>query len=270
MRALLVLLSAVFVLSACSKEVKVVSAPTDIESTVFEEQAVVELRLSKSDLLRYTDVDAGIWDEARNAGLIKVGNKILNRDLIIVPTSGIAALAGGFGEYSESGFLATQGDPETGDVVQNFMVTAKFSGDTSLGGQILTLEEDRFVAGSQDIAYGMLYQAVPEMLPGHVVIAETAKELGSSFLRVIGIAEVKQVKQGRVALPPEQGGATGTLCTLEILVSDREVESGDRIFLMNVDVAALEPGAVVIDGEPETVVVVPPHSDTVQEPAEKK
>jgi hypothetical protein len=270
MRALLVLLSAVFVLSACSKEVKVVSAPTDIESTVVEEQAVVELRLSESDLLRYTDVDAGIWGEARTAGLIKVGNKILNKDLVIVPAEGVAALGGGFGEYTESGVLATQGDAETGDIVQSFMVTAKFSGDLALGGQILTLEEDRFIAGSYDIAYAMLYQAVPDTLPAYVVIAEVAKELGSSFLRVIGLAEVKQVKQGRVALGPEQGGVTGTLCTLEVLVSDREIESGDRIFLMNVDVAALEPGAVVVEGEPETVVVVPPHSDTVQEPAEKK
>ena len=270
MRALLVLLSAVFVLSACSKDVQVISTQSNIESTVFDEQATVELRLSESDLLRFADVDDGIWNEARTAGLIKLGNKILNRDIVIVPTSGVAGLGGGFGEYSESGLLTSQRDAETGDLVQNFSITAKFSGDLSLGGQILTLEEDRFIAGSYDIAYAMLYQAVPEVLPGHVIIAEVAKEIGKDFLRVIGIAEVKQVKQGLVALPKEQGGATGTLCTLEILVSDREIESGDRIFLMNVDVAALEPGAVVVEGEPETVVVVPPHSDTVQEPAEKK
>jgi hypothetical protein len=270
MRALLVLLSAVFLLSACSKEVKVVSTGSGIESTVVSEQANVELRLSKTDLLRYTDVEEGIWREARTAGLIKVGNKILNKDLIIVPASGVAALGGGFGEYTQSGVLASEGDPETGDLVQNFMVTARFAGDLSLGGQIVTLEEDRFIAGSNDIAYAMLYQAVPDTLPAHVVIAEPAKELGSSFLRVIGMAEVKQVKQGIVALPKEQGGATGTLCTLEVLVSNREIESGDRIFLMNVDVAALDSEAIQAEGEPETVVVLPPHSDKVQEPKENK
>jgi hypothetical protein len=116
----------------------------------------------------------------------------------------------------------------------------------------------------------MLYQAVPDTLPAHVVIAEPAKELGSSFLRVIGMAEVKQVKQGIVALPKEQGGATGTLCTLEVLVSNREIESGDRIYLMNVEVAALDSEAIQAEGEPETVVVLPPHSDKVQEPKENK
>mgnify|MGYP003584982328 CR=1 FL=1 len=270
MRALLMLLSAVFLLGACSKEVQVVSAPSGIESTVVEEEASVELRLSKSDLLRYTDVDEGIWKEARTAGLIKVSNKILNKDLLIIPSAGVPSLGGGFGEYTESGVLTTESDPETGDFIQSFMVSAKFSGDLALGGQILTLEEDRFIAGSSDIAYAMLYQAVPDTLPGHVVIAEPAKELGSSFLRVIGMAEIKQVKQGTVALPKEQGGATGTLCTLEVLVSNREIEAGDRVFLMNVDVAALEPGAVLDEGEPETVVVLPPSSDKVQEPSEKK
>ncbi len=270
MRALLVLLSAVFLLSACAKEVQLVSTPSDIESTVVEEQASVELRFSKADLLRFTDVEEGIWKEARTAGLIKVCNKILNKDLLIIPVSGVPSLGGGFGEYTESGVLTTESDPETGDLIQSFMVSAKFSGDLALGGQILTLEEDRFISGSGEVAYAMLYQAVPDTIPGHVVIAEEAKELGKSFLRVIGMAEIKQVKQGTVALPKEQGGATGTLCTLEILVSNREIESGDRVFLMNVDVAALEPGSTLAEGEPETVVVLPPSSDKVQEPSEKK
>ncbi|WP_156902407.1 hypothetical protein [Desulfomicrobium escambiense] len=270
MRALLVLLSAVFLLSACAKEVQLVSTPSDIDSTVVEEQASVELRLSKADLLRFTDVEDGIWKEARTAGLIKVCNKILNKDLLLIPTPGGASLGGGFGEYTESGMLTTESDSETGDTVQTFMVSASFAGDLASGGQILTLEEDRFIAGSSDIAYAMLYQAVPESVPSHVVIAEPAKELGSSFLRVIGMAEIKQIKQGTVALPKEQGGTTGTLCTLEILVSNREIEAGDRIFLMNVDVAALEPGSTLAEGEPETVVVMPPSSDKVQEPSETK
>jgi hypothetical protein len=84
------------------------------------------------------------------------------------------------------------------------------------------------------------------------------------------MAEIKQLMQDTVALPKEQGGATGVLCNLEIIVSDREVEAGDRIFLMNVDVAALDPDAVIAQDEPDTVVVLPPHSDTVSEPSEQK
>jgi len=39
---------------------------------------------------------------------------------------------------------------------------------------------------------------------------------------------------------------------------------------MDVDVAALDPKAIVTQGEPETVVVLPPNSDAVSEPSEQK
>jgi len=271
MRALLVLLSSLVLLSACSKEVKLVSASSSQEPLRVEEQATVEMRLTKNDLAKYTDTESGIWQEARNAGLIKLCNKILNRNLLVVPVSGSTPMGTMQGEYTQSGVLNSQPDEETGDVVQNFLISASFEGDLSQGGQIIALEEDHYVAGMHDINYAMLYQAVPESLPSFVVIAEPVSELGTGFFRVVGMAEITQVKDDTVALPKEQGGLTGTLCTLEILASDREVEAGDRIFLMSVDVAALDADAVVSpDGEPETVVVLPPSSDKVQEPKEKK
>lgn len=270
MRALLVLLSAVFILGGCSKEVKLVSANTAQEPIRVEEQATVELRLSEMDLVKYVDADTGVWTEARNAGLIKVFNKILNKNIVIVPVAGMTPLGRTDGAFTQSGLLNTQGDPETGDLVQNFLISTSFVGDLGLGGQIISLEEDRFIAGMHDVFYAMLYQAVPESLPSFVAIAEPVGELGTSFYRVIGMAEIKQLMQDTVALPKEQGGATGMLCNLEIIVSDREVEAGDRIFLMNVDVAALDPDAVIAQDEPDTVVVLPPHSDTVSEPSEQK
>lgn len=270
MRALLVLLSAVFILGGCSKEVKLVSANTAQEPIRVEEQATVELRLSEMDLAKYVDADTGVWTEARNAGLVKVFNKILNKNIVIVPVAGMTPLGRMDGAFTQSGLLNTQGDPETGDLIQNFMVSTSFVGDLGLGGQIISLEEDRFIAGMHDVLYAMLYQAVPESLPSFVAIAEPVGELGTSFYRVIGMAEIKQLMQDTVALPKEQGGATGMLCNLEIIVSDREVEAGDRIFLMNVDVAALDPDAVIAQDEPDTVVVLPPHSDTVSEPSEQK
>ena len=270
MRALLVLLSAVFILGGCSKEVKLVSANSAQEPIRVEEQATVELRLSEMELLKYVDADTGVWTEARNAGLIKVFNKILNKNIVIVPVAGMTPLGRMDGAFTQSGLLNTQGDPETGDLVQSFLISASFVGDLSLGGQIISLEEDRYVSGMHDVLYAMLYQTTPESLPSFVAIAEPVGELGSSFYRIIGMAEIKQLMQDTVALPKERGGATGVLCNLEIIVSDREVEAGDRIFLMNVDVAALDPDAIIAQDEPDTVVVLPPHSDTVSEPSEQK
>ncbi len=270
MRALLVLLSAVFMLSACSKEVKVVSASGAQEPLRVEESANVEMRFSEADLARFVDVQAEIWKAGRNAGLIKVFNQILNKDLLIVPTVGAIGPGELPGTYRQQGALDMTGDAETGDVVQSFLITTRFVGDLSVGGQIVSIEEGRYIAGLHDISYAMLYQTVPSSLPSCVAIAEPVGELGSSFFRVIGVAVVKQLMQDTVALPKQEGGATGTLCSLEIVVSDREVEAGDRVFLMDVDVAALDEGAAPLDGEPETVVVLPPHRDTVQEPKEKK
>jgi hypothetical protein len=270
MRALLVLLSAVFIFGGCSKEVKLVSANSAQEPIRVEEQATVELRLSEVDLIKYVDADTGVWTEARNAGLVKVFNKILNKNIVIVPVAGMTPLGRMDGAFTQSGLLNTQGDPETGDLVQSFLISASFVGDLSLGGQIISLEEDRYIGGMHDVLYAMLYQTMPESLPSFVTIAEPVGELGSSFYRIIGMAEIKQLMQDTVALPKDQGGATGVLCNLEIIVSDREVEAGDRIFLMNVDVAALDPDAAIAQDEPDTVVVLPPHSDTVSEPSEQK
>jgi hypothetical protein len=270
MSALLVLVSAVFILGGCSKEVKLVSTNTAQEAIRIEEQATVELRLDEMDLAKYLDVDTGVWTEARNAGLIKVFNKIVNKNIVIVPVAGMTPLGRPDGAFAQSGLLNTQGDPETGDLVQNFMVSASFVGDLSLGGQIISLEEDRYIVGMHDSLYAMLYQSLPESLPSYAAIAEPVGEMGSSFYRLIGMAEITQIVRDTVTLPKGQGGATGILCGIEIVVSDREVEAGDRFFLMNVEVAALDSDAVIVRDEPATVVVLPPNSDTISEPLEQK
>jgi hypothetical protein len=271
MRALLVLLSAVFMLSGCSKEVKPVSTTTTLEPLEIREMVKVDLLLSESDLGKYMDAEEGFWKEARKAGLIKLFNKILNRNISLVPLAGTTGIDGGYGFYSQTGVLDAQQDQETGDFAQSFVLSATFNNDLSVGGQIVSLEEGTYVAGSDQIAYAMLYQAVPQTLPAYVAIVEPIAEVGSNFYRLIGMAEVIQVTRTIFAMPKDQGGATGAMCSLEIVVSDREVEVGDRIFLMNLDVTALASDAIVTeDGEPEIVQVLPPHRDTVQEPKEKK
>ena len=271
MRALLVLLSAVFLLGGCSKEVKPVSTLATLEPLEISEMAKVDLLLSDTDLGKYTDAEDGFWKEARKAGLVKLFNKILNKNISLVPLAGTTGIDGGYGLYTQTGVLNTQQDQETGDFAQSFVLSATFNNDLSVGGQIISLEEGNYVAASDHIAYAMLYQAVPQTLPAYVVIAEPIAEVGSDFYRVIGMAEVIQVTRTIFAMPKDQGGATGAMCSLEIVVSDREIEAGDRIFLMNLDVTALDSDAVVTeDGEPEIVQVQAPYSDKVQEPKEKK
>jgi hypothetical protein len=270
MRALLVLLSAVFILGGCSKDVKPVSTSTMLDPLEIHDSVKVDLRLSNLELAQYTDAEEGFWKEARKAGLVKLFNKILNKNISLVPIAGTTGLDGGFGYYTQTGVLDSQQDEETGDFSQSFMISGSFNNDLSVGGQIVSLEEGNYVAASDHIAYAMLYQAVPQTLPAYVVIVEPITEVGSDFYRVIGMAEVIQVTRNIFAMPKNQGGATGAMCSLEILVSDREIEATDRIFLMNVDIAALDPGAVIAQDEPDTVVVLPPHSDTVSEPSEQK
>jgi hypothetical protein len=270
MRALLVLLSAVFMLSGCSKDVKPVSTTTTLDPLEIHETVKVDLLLSELDLERHLDLEEGFWKEARKAGLIKLFNKMLNRNISLVPIEGTTGIGGEYGLYTQTGVLNSQQDEETGDFAQSFMLSASFSNDLSVAGQIVSLQEGNYVAASDHIVYAMLYQTVPQTLPAYAVIAEPISEVGSDFYRVIGMAEFIQVTRSIFAMPANQGGATGAMSSLEIVVSDREVEAGDLVFLMNVDIAALDPDAVIAQDEPETVVVLPPHSDTVREPSENK
>lgn len=271
MRALLLLLSAVFILASCSKEVQLVATANSQDPVTVEEKGMVELRLSQTDLAKYVDVEDGIWEEARRAGLSKVFTKMVTKDIVLVPVDGVAPLGVSDGAYSQSGIVSRDVDDETGDLVQSFMISTRFVGDLDLGGQIVTLEEGRFIAGMHDVTYAMLYKTVPTSLPAYVVIVQPLDELGSSFYRVTGLAEVKQILQNDVILPDEQGGGRGTLCALEVVASDREIEPENKLFLLSVDVAALDSQDLTQSaGELETVVVQPPQTDTVQEPKEKK
>lgn len=271
MRALLVLLSAVFVLSACSKEVKMVPTNSYQDPVRIEEKVNVDLLLSKSDMAKYTDIEDGVWNEARKAGLIKLFNKILSRNLSMVPIASNSPLSKSLGMYTEEGVVNLEADAETGDLEQSFLVSASFGNDLGAGGQIVSIEEDRFVSGMNDIVYALLYNIVPESLPSYVMIAEPISEVGSSFYRIIGMAEIIQVSRDAFALSQLDGGTTGVMCSLEVLVSDREIEATDRIFLMSVSLAAIDrQPSQGGDVELETVVVQPPHSDKVQAPKEKK
>lgn len=271
MRVLPVLLSLIFFLSACAKEVTLVTDTASSEPLAVEGTDVIELRLSPEEIARYADKDAEIWAKAREAGLIKVFNKIVNRNLIMVPADGIIPLGAMAGEYGQYGTLTDVTDEETGDMVQKFSVSAGFTADMDLSGRIVVLEEDAYIAGMHDVAYAMLHRAIPQQTPAYAVIAEPAKELSSHVLRLIGLAEIKQITPHTVALPGTQQQVAGTLCTLEIMASDREIEADDRVFLLDVEVAALDPEArQAIAADPETVIVQPRHVDTIEEPKEQK
>lgn len=271
MRIWLVVLIAAFLLSSCSKEVQLMTTSFSQDAVIVEEKGHVELRLSPMDLARYVDVDEGIWQEAREKGLPRVFQKLINKNIVVTPVDGAIPLGSVDGEYSQQGLIAHQIDEETGDLVQDFMITVRFMGDLDLGGEIITIEDSRYLAGTYDLAYAILYDAVPASLPAYVAIARPLKELGSSFYQVTGMAEVQQIEGHDIALPLNKGGARGTLCSLVISSTGREVEAGDKIFLLSVDITALDKERVIQSpDEPETIVVTPPQVDTVEEPKEQK
>lgn len=276
MRVLLIMLATLLMTASCSKGVRPVEAESAAEPLVLEEKSIVELRLSNTDLSKYTDQEQGVWTEARLRGLRTVFNRLLEKNTTLMPVSGTASL-GTEGRYVEHGTLIQTRDPETGDYVQDFDVMVRFIGDVGLGGQVVTLEENRYVAGMTDVAYGMFFQRPPARLPAFAAIAEPVDELGRGLFRLIGMAEVQQVLPNTLALPTEYGSGIGKLCTLEILTSSREVEAGDMLFLLTVHLDAQEQNSgpaqeswPEIPAQLETVVVQPMQVDTVTEPTESK
>lgn len=271
MRALLVVLSAVLVFSACAKEVRLVDDTGSTDPIVWNEKAIVEVRLSDAELGILADVETGVWEKAREIGLQKVFNKMLVKDTVFVPVDGVTALDSLDGAYTQAGAVTQDRDPETGDLVQSFGITARFVGDLSLGGEIVTVEESNYLAGGTDTVYAMLYTNVPAELPAYVLIAEPVNELGAGFYRMIGMGELVQTMDNTVSLPQDKGGASGKLCSVEVVVSNREVEPGDKVFLMSVELTALDSDLPTpTETELDTVVVEPLHKDVVHAPKEQK
>ncbi|GAB1410923.1 hypothetical protein MASR1M90_20770 [Desulfovibrionales bacterium] len=275
MRALLMVTALLLLTVSCSKEVQSVEADSPGEPLVLEEKANVELRLGDVDLSKYTDQERGIWKEARMRGMQAVCNTILEKDITLIPSSGFSSLDAE-GRYTEYGQLTQTRALETGDFVQNFEVMVRFVGDASLSGQVAMLKEGRYVAGMTDVAYGVFFQRQPSKLPVFAAVAEPVKELGHGLYRLIGIVEVQHVMSDTVALPTEQGG-TGKLCSLEVVGSSKEIEAGDLLFLLTVNVTAQESdieemaeSLPEIPAQLETVIVQPAPNDTVPEPAESK
>ncbi len=271
MRALLVVLSAVLVFSACAKEVQLVENIGSADPIVRNEKAIVEVRLSEAELATLDDVETGVWEKARAIGLQKVFNKMLIKDTVFVPVDGMTALDSLDGVYTQLGGVTQSRDAETGDLVQSFGIATRFVGDLSLGGEIVTVEESNYLAGGTDTVYAMLYNNVPPTLPAYVLIAEPVTEVGAGFYRMIGMGELVQTMDNTVSLPPDKGGATGKLCSVEVVVSNREVEPGDMVFLMSVEMTALDSELPLpTETELDTVVVEPLHKDVVHAPKEQK
>ncbi len=271
MRALLVVLSAVLVFSACAKDVQLVGEAGSADPVVRTEKAIVEVRLGDAELSTFDDVETGVWEKARGLGLQKVFNKMLIKDTVFVPVDGMTAMDSLDGVYIQTGVVTQDRDTETGDLVQSFGISTRFVGDLSLGGEIVTVEESNYLAGGTDTVYAMLYNNVPPTLPAYVLIAEPVTELGAGFYRMIGMGELVQTMDNMVSLPADKGGATGKLCSMEVVVSNREVEPGDMVFLMSVEMIALDPELPLpTETELDTVVVEPLHKDVVHAPKEQK
>ena len=99
MRVLLVVLSLVLSLGACAKKAAVVPDASSHEPLIAEEKAVVELQLSPEELEQYTDRDAEIWKKACSTGLVSAFNKMINRDLVMIPSDGLVPLGASGGNY---------------------------------------------------------------------------------------------------------------------------------------------------------------------------
>ena len=271
MCVLLVVLSLVLSLGACAKKAAVVPDASSHEPLIAEEKAVVELQLSPEELEQYTDRDAEIWKKACSAGLVSAFNKMINRDLVMIPSDGLVPLGASGGKYAQHGMLTRVVDEETGDTIQKFSVATRFMADMDLSGRIVVLEEGRYIAGMHDVVYAILHLALPPQMPAYAVIAEPVSELSPHVLRVIGLAEVKHVTQHIAMASKVRGKTSGMICTLDIMASNREIEPNDLVFLMDVDVMALDVASPLpAEADPETVMVRPRHVDKVQEPKEHK
>ena len=142
-------------------------------------------------------------------------------------------------------------------------------------GQVLSLEEDRFLAGTGDRFTAVVYGTLPVEGDGYFLVAEEVQETGNGMLQVIGSGRIVRSlgPAGQGFTSPEEPG--GTLCQGELWETNREVEQGDRLFLLSTSIEALSEQGTMVQlpespGEYPEVVVEPVMETEFTEPAESK
>ena len=249
------------------------SGPVDPPLTLSRE-SVTKIRLTEYDIAGYSSVDQAMWTEGIRAGMRDVFNEYLQLEPVFRFTEGSGGCAD-TGGVQRIGTVTFTPDPVTGDYVQRFRAAARFAPGKECAGRILSLEEDRFLAGTGDRFTAVVYGSLPAEGDGYFLVAENLEEVGAGVLQVIGSGRIIR------SLGPAGYGSgskvepAGTLCQGELWETAREVEQGDHIFLLSTSVEALPEFATEEQGpEPaknhQEVVVEPTMEPVYQEPGESK
>lgn len=233
---------------------------------------VSRIRLTEYDVARYDTVEQAMWAEGTRSGMRAVFNDFLQLEPVFRPVDSPGRCVGA-GEPVRQGPLMAQADPVTHDYVQKFRVSARFSPTRSCSGRILALEEDRFLAGSGDRFTAVMYGGVSEDHAGYFLVARQVQEEGGRLLQVVGSGRIVRSLGPAGFGTGSDGQEPGTLCQAELWETNREVEQGDLLFILDTSVKALPRSGPTVQpsetGYPE-VVVEPRQEPVFDEPAEDK
>lgn len=143
------------------------------------------------------------------------------------------------GMYNFRGKVDPDDARHSGELMQDYSCTILLQPYYSLAGEIISLDEERTIGAGNDKITIALFDLLPEKLPAYFMIGRGVKKNNQDLMSVYGSGRIIQVL-GDISDPASHMAADSVLAHGVILETNHEVRRNDLIFLVSMDVKAIE------------------------------
>lgn len=225
---------------------------------VIVKETLVDVKLTDAEVrLAGGDFSKAMWEKATFQGMKAIMNKFMYLEPIVAPIRTTYPEPDEMSFFERRGKVVKVENPVTGDYEQSFRLTATFTPEWKVSGQVTRLENDRYALSMLDRMSVTLFDYFPRELPAFFLLAQRTPEGDGRLMRVVGSGRILQSLGTTVVVDVEGSSVQGTLAQAELTETNQEIYKGDIIFLIPVIAEALLPAEIAETGDsglPEVVV----------------
>ena len=255
----LILMFVIFFLTACTpKPVPQTRFARAIAPDPVVKSARVKVTITPNQLKNQPEYDEVFWTRARSQGMTEIGNAYIQHAPLVSGIDDPNQTLSCPELFTQSGTVAEIQDAQTGDYQQDVTFEAAFIPEKQMTGQILRLEQNRYIVSMKDRIVFRLFSSCPINPPAFFLVAQRIHNDNLTFLKIIGSGHV--IDSIADNQPTPRYGPTGTLCLAELGQTTSEVEKGDIIFMLRVKAHAVarKTFAALPTGEASSEIIVEP------------
>ena len=247
----------------------------DIEPMRMQQKVSLKIIISERETGQSKDLESVFWEKATAKGVKELARKFLQKHILIKGSMGKVPSHEKIYFFQKTGKIAPLKLPVTNDLMQKFEFEFTLIPDWKLAGQIKTIEDDRYIAGTHDRVTLLLFDYYPLTTPAFFVVGRQVAEdrttmSHNALVRIVGFGKLTQAL-GPAARANIDDKSSGTLAHGIILEAEQEILRGDLIFLVMLKAEArpeiqTSPGQIPdvneVVVEPEFVDEKPLHRET--------